>query len=138
VLGAKVVLKDFIPSNQTDVVYVQIAGGMIELLHRRQPAAGEVYGITHIAFLSDDLDTDYRALVDSGCQALVEPKIAGTGVGRLAFLRIRTVRGSSCWKAMSSFARTPSRTGSSDPSTTTLCAPTTSSPPGISMSVAWA
>jgi catechol 2,3-dioxygenase-like lactoylglutathione lyase family enzyme len=86
VLGAKVVLKDFIPSNQTDVVYVQIAGGMIELLHRRQPAAGEVYGITHIAFLSDDLDADYRALVDSGCQPLVEPKVAGTGVGRLAFL----------------------------------------------------
>ncbi len=86
VLGAKVVARNFIPSNQTDVVYVQIAGGMIELLHRRQPAAGEIFGITHIGFLSDDLDADYRALVGSGCEPLTAPKVAGTGIGRLAFL----------------------------------------------------
>ena len=86
-LGAKVVMRDLIPSNQTDVVYLQIAGGMIELLHRRRPAAGEVFGITHIAFMTGDLDADFRALVDSGCEPLVEPRVAGTGIGRLGFLR---------------------------------------------------
>lgn len=86
VLGAKVVARNFIASNQTDVVYVQIAGGMIELLHRRQPAAGEVFGITHIGFMTDDLDADYRTLVESGSKPLVEPRVAGTGIGRLGFL----------------------------------------------------
>jgi catechol 2,3-dioxygenase-like lactoylglutathione lyase family enzyme len=85
-LGAKVVNEGFIPSNQTDVVYLQIAGGMIELLHRREPAAEETYGITHIAFMTDDLDADYQALISSGGDPLVAPKVAGTGVGRLAFL----------------------------------------------------
>lgn len=87
VLGARMVVRDVIPSNQTDVVYLQIAGGMIELLHRREPAADEVFGITHIAFMTDDLDADYRALVGSGCEPLVAPKVAGTGIGRLGFLR---------------------------------------------------
>lgn len=86
VLGAKIVAQNFIPSNQTDVTYVQIAGGMIELLHRRQPAPGEVFGITHIGFMADDLDADYHALVESGCEGAVPPKVAGTGIGRLAFL----------------------------------------------------
>jgi catechol 2,3-dioxygenase-like lactoylglutathione lyase family enzyme len=86
VLGAKIVAQNFIPSNQTDVTYIQIAGGMIELLHRRQPAAGEVFGITHLGFMTDDLDPDYRALVESGCEGVVAPKVAGTGIGRLAFL----------------------------------------------------
>jgi catechol 2,3-dioxygenase-like lactoylglutathione lyase family enzyme len=85
-LGAKVVNEGFIPSNQTDVVYLQIAGGLIELLHRREPAAEETYGITHIAFLTDDLDSDYEVLISSGAAPLVAPKVAGTGVGRLAFL----------------------------------------------------
>lgn len=86
VLGAKVVARNFIPSNQTDVAYLQIAGGMVELLHRRQPAAGEVFGITHIGFMTDNLDADYGALVDSGCEGVVPPKVAGTGIGRLGFL----------------------------------------------------
>ncbi len=87
VLGATVAVRNVIPSNQTDVVYLQISGGMIELLHRRAPAANEVFGITHIAFMTDDLDADYGALVDSGCESVVKPKVAGTGVGRVGFLR---------------------------------------------------
>jgi len=86
VLGAKVTFRNVIPSSQTDVLYVQITGGLLELLYRRRPAANEVFGITHIAFMTDDLDTDYRALVNSGCEPLVEPKVAGTGVGRLGFV----------------------------------------------------
>jgi len=86
VLGAKKVFEGFIKDSGTDVVYLQIAGGLIELLHRRDAAEEEVFGITHIAFLSNDLDADYQKLIEAGYEGLVAPKIAGTGVGRLAFL----------------------------------------------------
>lgn len=90
VLGAKIVFQGVIPatetSTQTDVVYLQIHGGMIELLHRVNPAPDETFGITHIAFLTDSLDADFAALVEAGYEPLVKPKTAGTGVGRLAFV----------------------------------------------------
>jgi catechol 2,3-dioxygenase-like lactoylglutathione lyase family enzyme len=85
-LGAKEVFRGFIPASQTDIVYLQIAGGMIELLHRADPPADERFGITHIAFSTDSLDADYAALVEAGHRGLVAPKAAGTGVGRLAFV----------------------------------------------------
>jgi catechol 2,3-dioxygenase-like lactoylglutathione lyase family enzyme len=84
--GAEVVFRSVIPSTRTDVVYLQIAGGMIELLHPAETSDDEVFGITHIAFLSDALDDDYARLTRGGCVGLVPPKVAGTGVGRLAFL----------------------------------------------------
>jgi catechol 2,3-dioxygenase-like lactoylglutathione lyase family enzyme len=87
ILGAKVVFTGFIESTKTDVVYLQISGGMIELLHRAEPPADEAFGITHIAFLTNDLDGDYQKLVDAGYEGLTAPKVAGTGVGRLAFVR---------------------------------------------------
>ncbi len=40
-----------------------------------------------MAFLSDALDDDYKMLVDTGAEALDAPKVAGSGVGRLAFVR---------------------------------------------------
>lgn len=83
--GAKVVYRGFIPPTKTDVVYLLIAGGMIELLHRADPPADETFGITHIAFMSDDLDADYERLLGLGYKGLVAPKQAGSGVGRLAF-----------------------------------------------------
>lgn len=86
VLGAKTVYQGLIPTTQTDVVYLQIAGGLIELLHRAEPAPDETFGITHIAFMSDDLDADYARLVEAGHKEFVKPKVAGTGNGRLAFL----------------------------------------------------
>jgi catechol 2,3-dioxygenase-like lactoylglutathione lyase family enzyme len=87
VLGAKIVFKGFIESTKTDVIYLQISGGQIELLHRAAPPADEAFGITHIAFLTNDLDGDYQKLVDAGYEGLTAPKVAGTGVGRLAFVR---------------------------------------------------
>jgi len=87
VLGAKVVFKNVIKSTQTDVVYLQIAGGMIELLYRADPAEDEVFGVTHIAFMTDALDSDYQKLIDAGYEGLVAPRVAGSGVGRLAFVR---------------------------------------------------
>ena len=86
VLGAKKVFEGFIKDSGTDVVYLQIAGGMIELLHRRDATEEEVFGITHIGFMSNDLNADYQRLTDAGYEGLVAPKVAGTGVGRIAFL----------------------------------------------------
>jgi catechol 2,3-dioxygenase-like lactoylglutathione lyase family enzyme len=86
VLGAKVVFQSVIPSSQTDILYLQIAGGMIELLHRATPNPEEGFGATHIAFLTDDLDADFSRLVAAGVKPLVEPKTAGSGVGRVAFV----------------------------------------------------
>lgn len=86
VLGAEVVYKGFIPPSKTDVIYLIITGGLIELLHPAEPAPDTQFGITHIAFMSNDLDSDYQRLIDLGYQGLVTPKVAGTGAGRLAFL----------------------------------------------------
>ncbi len=84
--GARVVFQKIVPASKTDIVYLQIAGGMIELLHPQEPADDETFGITHIAFMSDDLDADYQRLVSHGAGELSAPKIAGSGVGRLAFV----------------------------------------------------
>ena len=86
VLGAKEVYRGFIPPTKTDVVYLLITGGMIELLHRADPPPDEKFGITHIAFMSNDLDADYDRVVAAGYKGLVKPKVAGSGVGRLAFV----------------------------------------------------
>lgn len=86
VLGARITYQGLIPTTQTDVVYLQIAGGLIELLHRAEPGPDEVFGITHVGFMSNDLDADYARLTAAGHKGLVAPKVAGTGVGRLAFL----------------------------------------------------
>jgi catechol 2,3-dioxygenase-like lactoylglutathione lyase family enzyme len=83
---AKVVFDGFIESSKTDIRYLQIAGGMIELLHPREPGPDTAFGVTHIAFLSDALDEDYERLLETGFSGEVAPKVAGTGVGRLAFL----------------------------------------------------
>ena len=85
-LGARIVYRGLIPSTQTDVVYLLITGGMIELLHRADPAPDEVFGITHIGFMTDDLEGDYERLTAAGYQGFVKPKQAGSGVGRLAFV----------------------------------------------------
>lgn len=86
VLGAKVVYQGFIPAAKMDVVYLLISGGLIELLHTPKPPQDTEFGINHIAFMSDDLDTDYTRLTEAGYSGLVPPKAAGSGVGRLAFL----------------------------------------------------
>jgi catechol 2,3-dioxygenase-like lactoylglutathione lyase family enzyme len=85
-LGAKEVFRGFIPSSKTDVVYLQIAGGLIELLHRADPPADEHFGTTHIAFLTDDVDADYARVTGAGYKSLVAPRPAGSGHGRLCFV----------------------------------------------------
>lgn len=85
-MGAEIVYRGYIPPSKTDVVYLQISGGLIELLHPAEPKPEETFGITHVGFMSDSLDADYERLVGLGYKALVAPKVAGSGVGRLAFL----------------------------------------------------
>jgi catechol 2,3-dioxygenase-like lactoylglutathione lyase family enzyme len=86
VLGGKIVYRGLIATSQTDVVYLLIAGGLVELLCRKSPSASEAFGVTHLAFLSDSLNADYARLTGAGYKGLSEPKVAGTGVGRLAFV----------------------------------------------------
>jgi catechol 2,3-dioxygenase-like lactoylglutathione lyase family enzyme len=86
-LGARIVYRGYIPPSKTDVVYLQISGGMIELLAPAEPKATDTFGVTHLAFMSDGLDADYARLTGLGTTGLVAPKVAGSGVGRLAFLR---------------------------------------------------
>lgn len=85
-LGARVVYEGFIPPSKTHVRYLLITGGLIELLGPEEPAPDTVFGITHVAFMSNDLDADYARLVDLGYTGHVAPKVAGSGVGRLAFI----------------------------------------------------
>lgn len=85
-LGARVVYEGYIPPSKTEVRYLLIAGGLIELLAPAEPAPDTQFGITHLAFMSNDLDADYARLTGLGYSGFVAPKTAGSGVGRLAFL----------------------------------------------------
>jgi catechol 2,3-dioxygenase-like lactoylglutathione lyase family enzyme len=85
-LNARVVYKGFIPSSKTEVRYLLISGGLIELLGPAEPGPDTKFGITHIAFMSNDLDADYARLIELGYKAHSAPRVAGSGVGRLAFI----------------------------------------------------
>lgn len=85
-MGASIVYEGYIPPTKTQVRYLLIVGGLIELLHPAEPTPETQFGITHIAFMSNDLDADYARLIGLGYAGHVAPKVAGSGVGRLAFL----------------------------------------------------
>jgi len=87
VLGAKTVFRRFSDSTHTHVLYLQLGDSLIELLHPLKPTKAAETGITHIAFMTDDLDGDHTALVHAGVESISEPKTAATGVGRLSFVR---------------------------------------------------
>lgn len=84
-LGARVVDELFMTNGQTDRVHIQLAGGLIELLHPREPRSDTTWGVDHIGFMTDDLDGDHARLVSRGFTFSVPPKVAGSGQGRLAF-----------------------------------------------------
>ena len=84
--GFEVVFNKLNEKTNTDIVYLQVAGGMIELLAPRTPSADQKFGVDHIAFLSNDLDADYERLVEMGAGELERPRVAGTGEGRLAYV----------------------------------------------------
>jgi catechol 2,3-dioxygenase-like lactoylglutathione lyase family enzyme len=86
ILGAQVVREALIASTNTKCIYVQLAGGMIELLAPGDISTRDIYGFDHIAFMTDNLDQDFQKIISNGFVPLMNPKVAGTGHGRLGFL----------------------------------------------------
>ncbi len=85
-LGAEVVDRLFMRSSRVNRVHIQLATGLLELLHHEEPDAQATYGLNHIGFMTDDLDRDYARLIALGYGELSAPRVAGSGQGRLAFL----------------------------------------------------
>ncbi|MCR8633033.1 VOC family protein [Paenibacillus radicis (ex Xue et al. 2023)] len=86
ILGAQIVREALIPSTNTKCIYVQMAGGMIELLAPGDVSSRLHYGFDHVAFMTNSLDADYEKIITAGYTPFVAPKVAGSGHGRLAFL----------------------------------------------------
>ena len=85
-IGAEVVDQLYMPGPSVDRVHVQLATGLVELLHNRDVDPDAAYGLNHVGFMTDDLDGDYARLIGAGYAELSAPKVAGSGQGRLAFL----------------------------------------------------
>ena len=82
-LGAEVIREAHIPSSDTKIAYLQIGQGIIEALC---PKDQSVVGFNHIAFRVEDLDGVYEQFSQAEIPFSVRPKVAGSGVGRIAFL----------------------------------------------------
>jgi catechol 2,3-dioxygenase-like lactoylglutathione lyase family enzyme len=85
-IGAEVVDRIFMTNSQVNRVHVQIATGLVELLHNEDPDPAASYGLNHVGFMTDDLDADYARLIGLGYAELSSPRTASSGQGRLAFL----------------------------------------------------
>jgi catechol 2,3-dioxygenase-like lactoylglutathione lyase family enzyme len=85
-LGGHEVWRNRIEAISLDFVYVQFGTRTIELLHAPWLDPARPIGVDHIAFHSDDLDADYAAVVAAGYRSQDEPRTAGSGVGRTAFV----------------------------------------------------
>jgi catechol 2,3-dioxygenase-like lactoylglutathione lyase family enzyme len=85
-IGAEVVDRLFMSGTRVNRVHVQIATGLVELLHNEEVDPDATYGLNHVGFMTDDLDGDYARLTDAGYAEISAPRIAGSGQGRLAFL----------------------------------------------------
>jgi catechol 2,3-dioxygenase-like lactoylglutathione lyase family enzyme len=85
-LGAEVVDRLFMSGSRVNRVHIQLATGLVELLHHEQPDPEATYGLNHVGFMTDDLDGDYARLMVLGYDELSSPRVASSGQGRLAFL----------------------------------------------------
>jgi catechol 2,3-dioxygenase-like lactoylglutathione lyase family enzyme len=85
-LGAQVVDRLFMTNSRVNRVHVQVATGLVELLHNEEPDPEASYGLNHVGFMTDDLDADYARLIGLGYAELSAPRTASSGQGRLAFL----------------------------------------------------
>ena len=86
ILAGRVTSEAMIPATQTRCVYLQIAGGLVEMLCRGNGTPPPKMGFTHVAFLVKNLDEAYKRLAAAGFEFSARPKPAGSGRGRLAFL----------------------------------------------------
>ena len=85
-LGAEVVDRLFMTGSRVHRVHIQLATGLVELLHNEEPDPDATYGLNHVGFMTDDLDADYARLIALGYAELSSPRTASSGQGRLAFL----------------------------------------------------
>lgn len=85
-IGAEVVDRLFMTGPRVHRVHIQLATGLVELLHNEEADPDAAYGLNHVGFMTDDLDGDYARLIGAGYAELSTPRVAGSGQGRLAFL----------------------------------------------------
>ncbi|MFI3116132.1 MAG: VOC family protein [Clostridia bacterium] len=85
VLGAQVTYDKVMESNGSRCVYVQINNNLVELIEPGTHTPETPYGLKHIAFETDDLDGAFEYFKGLGYKFHIEPKVAGTGNGRLSF-----------------------------------------------------
>jgi catechol 2,3-dioxygenase-like lactoylglutathione lyase family enzyme len=86
VLGARVFSRYMLGQGDAECVYIQLGGGLVELISPSRPTASHQFGYDHIAFMTDDLDGDYEAIMASGHSSVLSPRPAASGNGRLAFV----------------------------------------------------
>lgn len=88
ILGAKVIRDTTSPDGKGRFVYVQLVDGVIELI--KGNPGGSNLGLQHVAFLISD-DTDIHQVREKlgqmGYEFTVEPKLASSGDGYLAFFK---------------------------------------------------
>jgi catechol 2,3-dioxygenase-like lactoylglutathione lyase family enzyme len=84
--GARVAWRGSVDAIGMEIAYLQVAAGLVEFLTFHDPAKNTARGTDHLGFITDDLDADHALLVESGYESAVAPRVAGSGVGRQAFL----------------------------------------------------
>lgn len=85
--GAKTMRGLYLPASHTIAAYVQIGSQMIEFLSPLSPTADTEYGIAHIAYMVDNIEEAADTLIRKGYSFHVMPKRAGSGGGKIAFLK---------------------------------------------------
>jgi catechol 2,3-dioxygenase-like lactoylglutathione lyase family enzyme len=86
-LGGEVVFRGTRPEGPTEIVYLYLGSGMIELISGGEPDPDwGHYGLHHLGFMSDALESDFARLVGAGATGWRRPAKAGTGVGSTAFV----------------------------------------------------
>jgi catechol 2,3-dioxygenase-like lactoylglutathione lyase family enzyme len=91
-LGFEVVTSYQMPGDWP-ITYLRSGGGQVELLGRPgvsrptgPPDLGSAAGIRHIGFKTNDLEGIAARLKSEGVAFKSEPRVAGSGIGRLMFV----------------------------------------------------
>lgn len=83
--SAQVTFEKIIP-DRVHIAYIQVSGGMMEIVCISNPPEGHKYGYNHICFMTDNIDEDYERLIKAGYISDSEPKPAASGNGRICFV----------------------------------------------------
>jgi catechol 2,3-dioxygenase-like lactoylglutathione lyase family enzyme len=90
-LGGTIVFRKKRLDRSAEIVYVRLGDGLVELIGGlRATADFGSYGPHHLGFMTDDIDADFRRLVEWGAEPWLPPSPAGTGVGFTAFVLDRS------------------------------------------------